>query len=160
MTFELYLKNIKNLAHSMGLTHPIELDNNLGATFVCNQNGSLLLNIHYNLEKDLVTIDTLVATNMPSSRLGIQTIMNELIGDLLHHNNHFGRLVAYPEEFAVKFLKEIDLKEAHEMSLAETIPHFIHEALKWKTKFKSSLRAIFPSPRSIKPQEIVSFESF
>lgn len=159
MAFELYLQNIKTLAKFFGFTSPIELDDNLGAIFICNQEDPFLLNIHYCLEKNVITIDTLVATHMPSSRLGIQTLMNEILGDLLQ-KNYSGRLVAYPEEFAVKYLHEIHLDSAQENSLALAIPHFIQEALKWKAKFKTLRRPAFFSPCGLKPQEIISFETF
>ncbi len=158
MSFEHYLKNIKNLATSFGLTDPIELDDVLGATFIYNRESPILVNINYNIEKNTVTVDTLIATNMPSSRLGIQTLMNQLIGDLLTQDRSIGKLVAVPEEMAVKYTKEIDLRRISENGLAEFIPVFVNEALKWKQKFKDVSSQENCSSFVSKPREVVSFQ--
>lgn len=157
MSFELYIKNIKNLARHLGFKGPIELDDQLGATFLARPRNPLWINVSYNLETDQVQIDTLVSTEMPSSKLGVQTIMNELVGDLFRQKHAPSRLVAFPKEQAIKLILKIDLKEAHEVTVAHAMTSFIRSAQNWKEKFKKATYSKTPSAQAI-PKEIVSFE--
>lgn len=159
MSFELYLKNIKSLAQYFGLKEPIELDDLLGATFICSLKSPMMINVSYDMETHQVLVDTLVATNMPSSRLGIQTIMNQLVGDLLIQNPSSGRLVACPEEFAVKLVLKIDLQKATETSLADAMQQYLQSAQTWKDMFSKVHRSQRAAP-SLEPKEVLSFEKF
>ncbi len=157
MGFELYLKNIKGLAKSFGFTQAIELDDVLGATFICNHQNPIMLNINYDLNENVMIMDTLIATNMPSSRLGIQTIMNQLIGDLLTQKRSIGKLIAAPEEMAVKFEKRVNLNEEKEFNLAEFVTLFVDAAANWRRKFKEVHLNKSTSITS-KPKEVISFQ--
>ena len=157
MGFEIYLKNIKNLAKSFGFTQTIELDDALGATFICNHQNPIMLNINYDLNENVMIIDTLIATSMPSSRLGIQTIMNQLIGDLLAQNRSIGKLIAAPEEMAVKFEKRVNLNNEKGFDLAEFVTSFVDAATIWRKKFKE-VALDRSSIVTAKPKEVVSFQ--
>ncbi|MCH9632458.1 MAG: hypothetical protein S4CHLAM6_07940 [Chlamydiae bacterium] len=157
MGFEIYLKNIKKLAQSFGSTQAIELDEVLGVTFICNHQNPIMLNINYDLSENTLIIDTLLATNMPSSRLGIQTIMNQLIGDLLTQKRSIGKLIAIPEDMAVKYEKRVNLNDEKGFDLAQFIPIFIDEALNWRRKFKE-VSSKNKAELTSKPKEVVSFQ--
>ena len=82
MSTELYIQNIKKLDEKLGLSKPIELDSSLGVTLILNHKNPLVLHISYDIEQNLVQIQSHITTHFPKSRIGVQTIMNELVGDL------------------------------------------------------------------------------
>ena len=117
-----------------------------------------MLNISYDLDKNTISLDALVASQVPASRLGIQSVMNKLVGDLLSSDKRLGKLKAILEERAVKYFKHILLDEATPETLMEFVPLFIEEVLKWRKKFQE----VMPSnrdKRSHLPYEVVSFEA-
>lgn len=156
MDIECYLDNINSLEKALGLKSPICLDDDLSCTFISHHSKPLLISIQYSMLEEKITIKTVISSHFPKSRLGIQTIMNKLVGDLLTQKLEIGRLTANLDENSISFVKQIGL----EQSLGDFIPLFINEALKWRAKFESSLLTNAFSAPSSKPREIISFESF
>lgn len=158
MTVELYFNNIKNLAKALGLPNQIELDSSLGATLISNHGTPLILNISYDFDNHTMIIQTPITTHFPKSRVGVQSVMNQLVGDLLIQNRDIGRLVANPKDNSIELIKTIDLKVASEKTLATFVPLFTEHATRWRDKFdeatKESQKESFHQEK-----EIVSFNT-
>jgi hypothetical protein len=158
MSIELYFQNIRVLSKKLRLTSLIELDSTLSATLISDHSSPLIINISYDFDNEAIMIQSHVTTHFPKSRLGVQTIMNKLVDDLLVQKRSAGKLVADPEEHSIQFIKKIDLKFAQEDSLASILPLYSEAALSWREKFD---RVTLKSQKESfnREEEILSFNS-
>ncbi len=138
MSKQLYTKNIKALGDHLGIFFSPELDPSCQVTIVINHSPAVILTINYDFEEGCMELKTQVSSRLPQSRVGIQSIMNKLVGELLMQRKLPGRLVANLDENAIFFTQKVEFKGDSEKVLSENIDTFIQESNSWRQKFKAA----------------------
>lgn len=158
MTMELYFKSISKLSKALGLDRPIELDSSLSATLISDHRSPLVLNIGFDFETNSIILKTPITTHFPKSRVAVQHVLNQLVGDLLTLKKEMGRLVAKPEDNSIEYIKTIDLNQADEETLSTFVPIFLNLAKSWRRKFDQFTKKS-QSNSFKREKEIVSFQN-
>lgn len=155
MALENYLKYIKEIENNFELSSPIDLDSNLSCSIVFGETEPIIVRISYDAEQDSIKIDSLLSLSLPSSSMGVQSMMNQLVGDLLSNDTSLGRLIADPDNNSIYLSKEVTMNEIQDNSFISTFNGFLDHAKLWKEKLNNTLKGQKPNQL----QEVISFET-